>query len=339
MTGVPENKKHRVLIADDEATIRHVLRQLLERAGHEVVAASDGLEAVAMFKETRPDLVLLDIMMPGLNGFEVCEKLKSDPEDRLIPVIMVTASSSAGNRIRALEAGADDFLSKPVDHVELKARVTSLLRIKRYTDDLERAEAVLFALAQSIEAKDPYTEGHCDRLSIYARELGKQFGLADEHLKALEIAGVVHDIGKIAVPDAILLKAGRLSPEEMTIVKEHPVTGERICKSLKSFRLILPIIRHHHEKCDGSGYPDGLRGDEIPLSARILQTVDVYDALRTERPYKPAFSLEKTLALMQEEVDKGWWDSKVFSELQKLVREEGFHVEVSAGVRSDMISV
>lgn len=320
-------KPQKVLVAEDEQTIRYVLRRLLERDGLEVVCAENGAEALELFEQERPDLVMLDVMMPVMNGFEVCEKLKSRPENKLIPVIIVTASSSKENRMHGLEIGADDFLSKPVDHVELIARVRSLLRIKRYTDELERAEAVLFAMAQAIEGKDPCTEGHCERLSVYAQKLGLRLGRPEDEILALKRAGIVHDIGKIAVPDAILLKNGKLTEAEFAVIKEHPVVGERICKSLKSFALVLPMIRHHHEKQDGSGYPDGLSGDQIPTTACILQVVDVFDALTTKRPYKDAFSIESALKTMQEEVDKGWWEPHVFDAFRDMVQEGGFCLE------------
>jgi len=245
--------------------------------------------------------------------------LKSNPETRLTPVVLVTALSATEDRVHGIKAGADGFLSKPFDHSELLAHVRSLLSLKAYTDELERAESVLFALARSIEGKDPYTEGHCERLSDYSARLGKRVGLAEEQITALRRAGIVHDIGKVAVPDAILLKPARLTPEEFRIVQEHPVVGERICAPLKSFRFVLPIIRHHHEKLDGSGYPDGLKGEEIPLTARILQIVDVYDALATQRPYKRALSNAETLEIMEDETKKGWWDPHIFGEFKQLV--------------------
>jgi putative two-component system response regulator len=194
------------------------------------------------------------------------------------------------------------------------------LKLKSRTDELERAESVLFSLARSIESKDPYTHGHCERLADYSVRLGKQVGLSEEQVTALRRAGIVHDIGKVAVPDAILLKPGRLTEEEWEVVRQHPVVGEGICAPLKSFRVVLPIIRHHHEKYDGSGYPDGLRGDAIPIGARVLQIVDVFDALTTERPYKKAFSSVDALQIMKEEVAKGWWDSKIFDQFDQLVR-------------------
>ena len=244
----------------------------------------------------------------------------SNPETYLIPVVLVTALSDKEDRLNGIRAGADDFLSRPVDVTELLARVRSLLKLKLRTDELERAESVLFSLARSIEGKDPYTHGHCERLAEYSTRLGNQLGLSEDHITALRRAGIVHDVGKIAVPDAILLKPGRLTEEEWKIVREHPVVGERICAPLKSFRLVLPIIRHHHEKIDGSGYPDGLRGDAIPITARVMQIVDVFDALTTERPYKKAFSDHEALQTMKEEVAKGWWDPYIFDQFDRLVR-------------------
>jgi putative two-component system response regulator len=308
-----------VLVADDQAANRELLEELLTAQGCKVIAVPDGAAAVEELSRTQVDLVLLDVMMPHLNGFEVCEKIKNNPDTYLIPVIMITALSDKQDRLEGIKVGADDFLSRPVDRTELLARVGSLLKLKQRTDELERAESVLFSLARSIEGKDPYTHGHCERLAEYSARLGEHLRLSEEQLIALRRAGVVHDVGKIAVPDAILLKPGRLTAEEWTLIKEHPVVGERICAPLKSFRMVLPIIRHHHEKFDGSGYPDGLRGEAIPVTARVLQVVDVYDALTTERPYKKAFPVTEALQTMREEVAKGWWDPHIFAQFEQLV--------------------
>jgi putative two-component system response regulator len=307
-----------ILVADDHEPNRLLLEEFLTAEGFRVLNAEDGVAALEQFEQTRPDLALLDVMMPGLSGFEVCEKIKQDPEVGLTPVIIVTALSATEDRIRGIESGADDFLTRPVERTQLLSRVRSLLRLKARTDELERAESVLFSLALSIEAKDPYTQNHCERLSEYSVCLGKRLGLPDEYMTALRRAGIVHDIGKIAVPESILLKPGRLTEDEWKIMREHPVVGERICAPLKSFRHVLPIIRHHHEKMDGSGYPDRLRGHEIPLTARILQIVDVYDALTTARPYKRALSVAEALQTMQEEVQRGWWDRAIFEEFRHL---------------------
>ena len=309
-----------VLVADDQAANRELLEELLTAQGYKVIAVPDGAAAVEQLTRTQVDLVLLDVMMPYLNGFEVCEKIKNNPDTYLIPVIMITALSDKQDRLEGIKVGADDFLTRPVDRTELLARVRSLLKLKQRTDELERAESVLFSLARSIEGKDPYTHGHCERLSDYSVRLGEHLGLSEDQLVALRRAGIVHDVGKIAVPDAILLKPGRLTPDEWIIIREHSVVGERICAPLKSFRFVLPIIRHHHEKFDGSGYPDGLRGDAIPVTARVLQIVDVYDALTTDRPYKKAFSVTDALQTMKEEVAKGWWDPHIFDQFERLVR-------------------
>jgi putative two-component system response regulator len=309
-----------ILVADDHGSNRELLEELLTAQGFKVVCVPNGAAALEELTRTPIDLVLLDVMMPHMSGFEVCEKIKANSETYLLPVILITALSGKQDRIDGIKAGADDFLTRPVDRSELLARVCSLLKLKHRTDELERAESVLFSLARSIEGKDPYTHGHCERLAEYSAALGEHLGLPQDQITALRRAGVVHDIGKIAVPDAILLKPGRLTPEEWVIIHEHSVIGERICAPLKSFRLVLPIIRHHHEKLDGSGYPDGLKGDEIPIAARVLQIVDVYDALTTERPYKKAFSITDALQTIKREVAKGWWDPRIFDQFEQLVR-------------------
>jgi len=310
-----------ILVADDQLPNRELMEELLTHQGFRVLTAPDGTEALHQLERAQIDLVILDVMMPHLNGFEVCEKIKANADTSLLPVILVTALSDRQDRIDGIKAGADDFLTRPVDSTQLIARVRSLLKLKQRTDELERAESVLFSLARSIEGKDPYTHGHCERLVQYSASLGAHLHLPEDQITALRRAGVVHDIGKIAVPDSILLKPGPLTPEEWQLVREHPVIGERICQPLKSFRLVRPIIRQHHEKFDGSGYPDGLRGEAISVTARVLQIVDVYDALTTIRPYKPAFSITDALQTMKQEVAKGWWDPAIFEEFEKLVRD------------------
>lgn len=306
-----------VLVVDDEELNRNLLEEILTAEGLRVISAEDGAEAWGQFNLYHPDLVLLDVVMPIVDGFDVCRRIKQSPESRLTPVILLTGLSAVEDRVRGIEAGADDFLTRPVERIELLARVRSLLRLKAHTDELERAETVLFALARSIEAKDSYTEAHCARLSHYSASLGQSLGLSGEQVMALRRAGIVHDIGKVAIPDSILRKPARLGEDEWKIMRQHPAIGERICSPLKSFRLVLPIIRHHHEKFDGSGYPDGLRGEEIPATARILQIVDVYDALVTERPYKPGLSPAEALKVMEQEVRRGWWDPEVFREFRE----------------------
>ena len=310
-----------VLVADDSEDNRELLSQMLRVQGYRVVCAADGAEALDVLAGQPIDLALVDVMMPRCTGFAVCRTVKARPETRLIPVVLITGLGSADDRIRGIESGADDFLNKPIRKEELLARVRSLVRLKRFTDELDNAETVLCSLAHSIEAKDPYTEGHCERLSRYSIALAERLGLPEEQRVALRRAGVVHDIGKVAVPEQILLKPGPLDPDERRIMENHPVIGERICAPLKSFRFVLPIIRHHHERMDGTGYPDHLKGSHIPLSARVLQTVDIYDALTTQRPYRKALSSQEALSIVREEVRRGWWDGSLVDTLENVLQE------------------
>jgi len=316
-----------VLVADDDPALRAGLQRILEAEGLRVLTEGDGNSALRAVRHERPDVVLLDVMMPGRDGVAVCQALKEDPETRLTPVVMLTGLGAVEDRVRAIDAGADDFLTKPFERAELLARVRSLLRLKAFTDELERAETVLMALARSIEAKDPYTEGHCERLSMYAPALGEHLGQPPETLVALRRAGTLHDIGKVAVPDAILLKPGPLTEPEWAVMRDHPIVGERICQGLKSLRLVLPVIRYHHERWDGSGYPDGLAGEEIPMTARVLQVVDVFDALTTDRPYRRAMSAAAALGALRDESTRGWWDGSVVVGWEALVRERPKLVE------------
>lgn len=316
-----ENVKGTILVADDNADIREPLMELLRSHSYRVIEAEDGDQAFLETCSQTVDLALLDVQMPGQTGFSVCRAIKARPETRFVPVVLITGLAGAEDRIQGIEAGADDFLNKPVKREELLARVRSLVRLKRYTDELENAETVLCMLARSIEAKDPYTEGHCDRLSRYTVSLAEKIGLPEDAFDDLRRGGIVHDIGKVAVPESVLLKPGPLDPDERKIMEQHTIAGERICAPLKSFRNILPIIRSHHEKQDGSGYPDHLKGAEIPLTARILQTVDIFDSLTTDRPYRKALSQEKAIEIMWEETRRGWWDADLVGALEGLLQE------------------
>ncbi len=308
-----------VLVVDDNAQNVELLTALMRAEGYKVVAAADGLEALAQVAASPPDLILLDIMMPKLDGYAVCRRLKQEAPTRLVPIVLLTALGAEEARIRGIEAGADDFITKPFSRAELKARVRSLLRLKAFTDELEHAEAMLLTLGRTVEARDPYTQGHCERLAAYSVALGQKLGLPPEELTALDRGGVLHDLGKIGIPDAILLKPGGLSEAERARMCEHPVIGERICLPLRLLKRVLPIIRHHHERWDGSGYPDGLAGEAIPLTARILQVVDIFDALRTVRPYKPALSLTTACDALRDEVARGWRDPGVVGPFIELV--------------------
>jgi putative two-component system response regulator len=311
----------RVLVVDDNVEIMMLMQELLATRGYDVVAVSDATEAELEVHRQAPDLILSDVIMPGKSGYELCRELKDDPATRLIPFVLITGLTDREDRLQGIECGADDFLNKPIFAEELFARVKSLLKLKEFTDELETAESVICTLGLSVESRDPYTEGHCERLARNASDLGRHLSLGEDSIIALRRGGYLHDLGKIAVPDEILKKGSNLNPEEWAIMKQHPLTGEKICRPLKSLRLVLPIIRNHHEHSDGSGYPDGLRRDDIPLLARILQVVDVYDALCTARPYKPALGHEQAAITMRDEARTGLWDEELvvefFTMLQK----------------------
>ena len=324
MAETMRQRPQRILVVDDHIDNALLMSELLARQGYEVLTAGNATDAEAIMSATPPDLVLLDVVMPGKNGFELCREWKESPETRLIPVVMITGLSAREDKIKGIEAGADDFLNKPIFPVELFARVASLLRVKFYTDELENADNVLCTLGLSVESRDPYTEGHCERLADYASSLGTFMGLGAEEQLALKRGGYLHDLGKIAISDEILKKHGLLSAEEWRLMQQHPIIGENICRPLRSLRMVLPIIRHHHEHWNGSGYPDGLAGEAIPLLARVLQVVDVYDALRTARPYKAAHTHQQACETMREEAARGLWDGNVVIEFFKMMarREE-----------------
>jgi putative two-component system response regulator len=297
--------RQRVLVVDDDHVNRALMEAYLAPIGCEVQAATTGREALRILEDTQPDLILTDAMMPGMTGFELCRIVKSR-EGQLVPVVMVTALNHVNDRVAALDAGADDFLAKPVDRLEVQARVRSLLRIKRIYDELDDTETVIFALAKAVDAKDNYTEAHTERVAFRARLLGEMAGLSGSDLDDLHRGGMIHDIGKIGVPDAILLKPGPLDPEEMEIMRKHPVIGEEIARPLRSAAKLLHIIRHHHENFDGTGYPDQLSGAQIPLVARIVAISDAYDAMVSDRPYRHGMRHEKAVAILDSGAGSQW---------------------------------
>jgi putative two-component system response regulator len=296
----------RVLVVDDEPAIAELLRRLLVKEGYSVDVFNDGQEALNALPVVRPHIVLLDVNMPGLSGIDICRRIKQDPNHRLTPVVMVTGLTQRDVRLDGLEAGADDFLAKPVDPQELMIRVRSLVRIKRYTDDLDSAASIIIAMALLIEARDGNTEGHCHRMANYATALGRSIKLDDDDLLALHRGGFLHDIGMLAIPDSVLRKSGPLDPDEFELMKSHTTVGDSLCGNLHSLDSVRPIIRHHHERHDGSGYPDGLKGDEIPLVAQIMGLVDVYDAVTTRRPYQGPHTAQEAIEILQGQVTRGW---------------------------------
>jgi putative two-component system response regulator len=314
----------RVLVVDDLPSNRALLARCLEHDRYTVQFAADGARALECVKRDPPDIVLMDVMMPGVSGIDACRSLKQDPATRLVPVVLITAAVDGDSRLRGIDAGADDFLSKPINPTELRARVRSLMRIKRYTDDLDTAEAVIVMLALTIEARDPCTEGHCQRMAASASAFGSAIGLSADDLQLLHRGAFLHDIGKIGVPDAVLLKPGKLTDDEFATMKSHTLIGDEICSQSRLLSRIRPIVRHHHERRDGSGYPDGLRGDDIPLLAQIIGIVDVFDALMSPRPYKPAATLRQAHDQLRAEGARGWHRADLLEEFIRVTLDPRF---------------
>ena len=293
-----------VLAVDDDATNLLVIEKMLTPHSCKVLKATSGQEALDQVWKGLPDVILLDVMMPGMSGFEVCKKLKSSESTRLVPIIIVTALQEKEDRIKGIQAGCDDFISKPIDRLELLARVHALGQVKRLNDDLDHAEAVVLSLARAVEAKDHTTGDHCDRLIRLNNAFGKHLGLEDKEISTLERASIVHDVGKIGVPDSILLKPGKLTEDEWEIMRQHPILGEEICHPLRSLADVCPIW------------------DSIAFLARVFQIIDAFDAMSSERPYKSAFSLEKTIKTLRDETSKGYWDPELMKKFIEFIEKK-----------------
>lgn len=300
-----------VLVVDDDVAHRKMIAHLLHDHGYSVEMAGDGVEAVERALADPPDLALVDVNMPRLDGMSVCRRLKADPRTCLVPVLIVTGVGDREQRLRGVRAGCDGFLTKPVDLEELAARTEAALRAKALTDALDDAENVVYGLARALEAKDPYTWGHSERVGLLAAALGRAAGLGEAEALILQRAGRLHDVGKIGTPVAILNRPGPLSEEERSVVQLHTTVGEAICRPLRSLEPLLALVRGHHERLDGTGYPDRLAADQIGTELRCLAVADVYDALTSDRPYRAALSVEAALQLMRRE--PGAWDQDLVS--------------------------
>jgi putative two-component system response regulator len=309
----------RVLVVDDDAGVLNLFARILSGEGYEVQTAVHFDSAREIIERQPPDVILLDVVLPGTDGFSICRWLKDNASTRLTPVILVTAFGDRESRINGRRAGADDFLTKPVDLQELVVRVAAAAKLKRYTDDLDSAASIVMTLAVMIEARDGTTEGHCHRMANYATAIGRALGLGAAELQALHRGGFLHDIGMLAIPPSVLLKTGPLEPEEFEHVKSHTVVGDDLCRNLRSLQTVRPIVRHHHERRDGSGYPDRLQGDEIPLLAQIISVVDTYDAVTHNRPYQQTQSPAEAIRLLRREADQGLREPAIVETFARIV--------------------
>ncbi len=327
-----EKYPYRVLIVDDEVTHRALEKEILEPPKYHVTEATNGMDALEILRHQRFDVVLMDKRMPTLDGDETTRRIRGELNDLMLPIIIVTGSNSSADLDVSMQAGASDFVRKPYNPIELMARVDAAVVRRRLTDQLDNAESVLFALARMVEAKDGTTGDHCTRLAHNSEVFGKALGLGGEELQALRRGGVLHDIGKLGIPDAILLKPGALTDSEWAVMREHTTIGARLIGGLKSMQLTMPIVHFHHERMDGSGYPLGLRGEEIPYLARVFQIVDIHDALANPRPYKKALTTEEIISIFQQEVANGWRESELVEAFIDLLqtRPEDFLVSTSA---------
>lgn len=309
-----------VLIVDDNSAHRMLQKDILDDKKYRIVEAENGESALNKIKQQAFDIVLLDKRMPGMNGDEVCYHIRNDLGESLLPIIMVTADNSSDDLAKSMKMGATDFIKKPYHPTELLSRVDAAVQRKRVTDQLDNAESLLFTLARMVEAKDSYTGDHCSRLAYSSAVFARKLGLDESAVTALRRGAILHDIGKIGIPDKVLLKEGKLTDDEYELIKNHAVIGAKLCSGLKSMHLTLPIIRHHHERWNGSGYPDGLKGEEIPFLSRVFQILDVYDALSSERPYKKAFTSEQIIETFKSEAEHGWYDPNLIDVFLEILR-------------------
>ncbi len=313
---VPDHKANILIVDDEPRNLKLLEAILIPYKNYRVIKASNGNDALSIANKFEVDLILLDIMMPYMDGYEVCRLLKSNDKTRLIPIVMITALNDVEAKIKSIEAGADDFLTKPPEKTELQARIKTLIKVKTLNNNLTNLESILTSLANAVEAKDGYTNGHIWRVSRLAVAVAKKAGLSEKGINEVKFGGIIHDIGKIGIPNNVLNKPGTLDDEEFKIMKKHPNIGYKICEPLKStLGLSLDIIRFHHEKLDGSGYPYGLKGDDIPIGARIMAVVDIYDALATDRPYRKAMAKEKAIKILRLESEQGKLDKKIVENL------------------------
>lgn len=307
-----ESPPYKVLVVDDDPVQRRLVAATLETLRYQVIEAADGRQAMAWLHGEDFDVVLLDQRMPDVDGHAVLRHIRGTLNEAMLPVIMVTAFGGGSEDLaEAMRLGATDFVRKPYDPLELTARVEAAVAHKRLTDQLEDAESILFAQARMAEARDGYTGDHVARVAHNALVFGRSLGLSREELGVLRRGAVLHDIGKLGIPDAVLLKPAGLTATEWKVMQSHTVIGERLVSGMRRMRPAAEIIRHHHERWDGGGYPDGLKGEAIPLLARVFQLVDIHDALAFARPYKPALPAGEVARILRDEAERGWRDPEL----------------------------
>jgi cyclic di-GMP phosphodiesterase len=315
-------KKPKILIVDDNKTNVELLLAQLKPYSYELIPAYDGHSALKIIEENPPDLVLLDLMMPQLSGYEVCKQIKTNKKTQFIPVIVITALKELEDKIKAIEMGADDFLMKPFNKIELVTRVKSLLKLKELYDDVDSSETIIFTLAEMLEAKDVYTRGHSERVAKYSVLLARHIGLSEADQELIRRGALLHDVGKIGVRELILNKPEKLSQEELTHIRSHPARGCEICKALKSLSPVLPIIRHHHERVDGLGYPDGVSGKDLTIGPRLVSIADSYDAMTSNRPYRRGIPPLEALKIFERERESGQWDPQLVDQFIEAIKAE-----------------
>ena len=309
--SVKERPGPLVVVVDDDEPTRRMLEKVLVGAGFAAETFASGEAGLDRVRSGEADLVLLDLKLPDQSGLDVLESIRADPATRLLPVVMLTGAATESDRLRAQSAGVTDFVPKPFSPGELMPRFRALVALKQFADEHEHAEKVILTLAKMIDARDPHTAGHSGRVADYADRIAELMGLDVPTRYEMRRGALFHDLGKIVIPDAILRKPGQLTVEERDVVQEHPVVGHELLSSMKTMRQALPIVYHHHERLDGSGYPDGIAGSAIPMSIRIVTVADVFDALRSERSYRGARSIETAFEILKDGVERGWWDPDV----------------------------
>jgi putative two-component system response regulator len=318
-----EPQSARILVIDDDDYVRRLLRRLLSPVGYAVEEAATAEDGLARVRSDPPDLVMLDLHLPDRSGHDVLEAIRSDPATRLLPVVMLTGMATATEKMRAQAEGVTDFIAKPFSQEELLPRVRALVMLKLFADEHEHAEHVILTLARTIDARDPYTAGHSGRVAEYADRIAIRMGLDAAARNDMRRGALFHDLGKIVIPDAILRKPGPLTPDERAVIEEHPVVGHELLAPMKTMRRTLPVVYHHHERLDGSGYPEGISGTAIPMTVRIVTIADIFDALTTDRAYRGALRVDVAFEILAEGVLKNWWDRDAVALLKAVVDDGG----------------